>query len=252
METIAIAIEGRKAVVTLKNPPLNIMTIRMMEELATAVEDIRRSNAKVLLFKGDGKCFSAGADVREHMPDQVGHMMKSLHNLFTGIWNLEIPVVAAVHGSALGGGLELALCADMIYASQSAKLGQPEILLGVMAPYAAVLLPLEIGMKRANELLLTGRIISADEAYRAGLVTALFGDQEFQQKADEIASAITALSLPALKLCKKTVRRLHAAKVAEQVDEAERIYMNELMRGEDAEEGLKAFVEKRKPRWKDR
>ena len=213
-------------------------------------------DARVLLVRGDGKCFSAGAEVAEHLPEKVRGMFAALHALFERVTSLEIPIVSAIHGNALGGGFELALFSDIIYATASAKIGLPEIKLGVFAPYAAAILPGHIGGLKSMEILLTGRTVSGEEAHRLGLVNAVAADEVALWKmTDALASELAALSLPALRSCKAAIRHACRKDVGGAVAEAERIYLEELMRrmraSQDYAEGPRAFAEKRKPVWKN-
>ena len=179
-------------------------------------------------------------------------MFGALHTLFERMTSVEIPVLSAIHGNALGGGFELALFSDIIYATASAKIGQPEIKLGVFAPYAAAILPGHIGGLKTMEFLLTGRTISGEEACRLGLVNAVAADEaELWKKTDALASELASLSLPALRHCKAAVRHGSRKSIENAVVEAERIYLEELMRSHDAVEGIRSFMEKRKPVWKN-
>ncbi|RLC25342.1 MAG: enoyl-CoA hydratase, partial [Deltaproteobacteria bacterium] len=157
--------------ITLNRPPLNVLNIAMMEEINDALKGfLGRKDLKVLLFNASGKCFSAGVDVGEHMGDMAPRMIRTFHEMFRLMDRLEIPVAASVYGSCLGGGCELAVFCDLVIASEGAKLGQPEIQVGVFPPIAAQIMPRIMGRKAAMELILSGRIISAEESLRLGLV----------------------------------------------------------------------------------
>ena len=252
-KTINVIKDEAKYVISLNSPPLNVMTIQMMNEISDAVCSIASdSKCKVLVIRGEGKCFSAGADVKEHLPEMVDNMLASLHKMCVSILNLNIPTISIVHGMALGGGLELAILTDLTYASETAKLGQPEIKLGVFAPIAVAIFPKLTGTKKVYELLLTGKTISGLEAKQIGLVNDALPDDKLFVAVDSIANEFTALSLPALVACKSAIRKITANELEKSLVIADDIYKNDAMGSEDAVEGLRSFLEKRKPQWKDR
>jgi cyclohexa-1,5-dienecarbonyl-CoA hydratase len=241
-----------RAVLTLHHPPLNILTIAMIEEINQALTGVRAdSPAKVLLLRGEGQCFSAGVDVSDHLPEKVERMLEVVHEMFDHLAALEIPTISAVHGAVLGGGLELAVFTDMTFAAAGAKLGQPEIKLGVFPPLAAAYFPELIGLKHAYELVLTGRTISADEARQRGLINAVFAEEEFTARVDEIARTLAQYSRPILVAAKRAIRQAAGRSFDEALATTERIYLDEVMATEDALEGLTAFLHKRPPRWKN-
>jgi cyclohexa-1,5-dienecarbonyl-CoA hydratase len=224
----------------------------MMEEINDVLEKWQgEKNLKLLLFNAKGKCFSAGVDVGEHMGDLAPKMIEVFHGMFRRMDTLGVPTVASVHGSCLGGGCELAIFCDLALASQSAKFGQPEIQVGVFPPIAAQIMPRIIGRKAAMDLILSGRIISADEALQMGLINKVVPNEELE-------SATAAFAGPYLKLSAEVLRKTKKAVTAGLIDDLEPslkiiedIYLTELMTTADAQEGLKAFLEKRKPEWKN-
>lgn len=244
--------DGR-AVLTLHRPPLNILTIPMIEEINHALEALRGDPiAKVLLIRGEGRCFSAGMDVADHLPEKVERMLEVFHHTLDHLASLEIPTISAVHGATLGGGLELAVATDLTFAAAGATLGQPEIKLGVFPPLAVAYYADLIGLKRAYEVILTGRNLSADEAQQWGLVNAVFSDEEFAARVDEITRTLAGYSRPVLVATKRAMRETRQRPLSEALSRAERIYLQEVMATEDAVEGLTAFLQKRSPQWKDR
>lgn len=244
--------DGR-AVLMLRHPPLNILTIPMIEEINRALIDLRAdATAKVLMLRGEGRCFSAGADVADHLPEKVERMLEVFHQMFENLAALEIPTVSAIHGATLGGGLELAVFTDMTLAAAGAKLGQPEIKLGVFPPLAVAYFPRLVGPKHAYDVILTGKAISAEEARQLGLVNAIFPQEEFASRVDEITQTLAAYSRPVLVATKRALRAAAGRPLFEALAMAERIYLKDVMTTEDALEGLKAFMAKRAPRWKDR
>lgn len=239
--------------IILNSPPLNILTIAMMEEICEAVDEAAGDKSlKALVFRSEGKHFSVGADVAEHTADRVDEMIDTFGRMFRYLSEVPAISIAAVDGSALGGGCELATFCDIILASDRAKLGQPEIGVGVYPPVAVVIFPHLVGRNRAIELIATGRIIKAEEAERIGLVNRVFPADEFKAKVDEFVKGFTAQSAAVIALTKKILDRCLYLPVREGLRRADETYLNELMTLDDAHEGLAAFLEKRKPEWKDR
>jgi cyclohexa-1,5-dienecarbonyl-CoA hydratase len=225
----------------------------MIEEMHRALARVHSaSELKVLIFDHRGKAFSAGVSIKDHTPDKVGEMIEKFHGLFRLLHSIAIPVLALVDGMALGGGCELAVFCDLVIASERATFGQPEIKVGVFPPVAAVLFPRLIGRNRALELLLTGEVIEAAEAKAMGLINRVFPAQGFREKTDEFISILTSMSRPVLKLTKRAVDRGLNASVDEGIRAVEQLYLGELMKTEDASEGLTAFLEKRKAVWKNK
>jgi len=243
---------GGTARVTLARPPLNVLHLAMLEELADALGAVRaRGDAKVLVLAGAGRAFSAGVDVADHTPDRVGRMLALFHGVIRQLLALEMPVVALVHGAALGGGCELAIACDILLAAAGARFGQPEIRLGAFPPAAAALLPRRIGRQAALELILSGRIIDAVRAREIGLVSEVWPDDVFAVEGERYVGALAELSRPVLRLAKRAVDESLARSPSEAIERAERLYVRDLMRLDDAREGIAAFLEKRQPSWKE-
>ena len=239
--------------ITLNQPPLNIIDIPMIEEMHSALARVHATgDLKVLVIENRGKAFSAGVSIKDHTPDKVEEMIEKFHGIFRLLNSIAVPSVALVDGMALGGGCELAVSCDMVIASERATFGQPEIKVGVFPPVAAVLFPHLVGRNRALELLLTGDIIEAAEAKAMGLINKVIPAQNFREKADEFISKLTSMSGPVLKLTKRAVDRGLYGNVHEGIGAVEKLYLGELMKTEDAREGLNAFLEKRKPIWKNK
>lgn len=250
-----LALERSQGVsrLVLNRPPLNVLHIPTMRELSAALDEVAADgDAKVLVITGAGRAFCAGVDVADHTADRVQEMLEVFHGGIRRVMSLEIPVVAAVNGAALGGGWELAMACDMVVAREDAKIGQPEIQLAVFPPVAAALMPRLIGLPRAFELILTGKVITAAEGQGMGLVNQTFPSERFAQGVDEFVGRLTALSRPVVQLAKRAVREGQELGAQAALERAETLYLNELMQLEDPHEGLGAFIEKRKPVWKDR
>ena len=242
--------EGLRRIV-LDRPPLNILTISMLRELDEAAARVHADpGASVLVVTGAGKTFCAGVDVADHTEDRVGEMINVFHAALNRLVDLEIPVVAVLNGAALGGGLEVALACDVILARAETKLGQPEIRLGVFPPFAAVVLPRLLGRAQAMDLCLTGRTFTAEEGRATGLVQHVFPQDTFAEDADRYVEALTALSPAVLRLTKRAVAQGAKAPLGQAMRDTERLYLDDLMKLDDAREGMAAFLEKRPPAWK--
>jgi cyclohexa-1,5-dienecarbonyl-CoA hydratase len=238
--------------ITLNRPPVNILNIAMMEEINDQLNAWQgKKDLKVVLFNARGKCFSAGVDVGEHMGDLAPKMIGAFHRMFRLMDTLGIPTVASVYGSCLGGGCELAVFCDLVVSSQSAKYGQPEIQVGVFPPIAAQIMPRIMGRKAAMELILSGKIISAEEARTMGLVNRVVPEEELDEATTKFVKPYLKLSAEVLRKTKKAVSAGLMDDFEPSLKAIEDIYLNELMQTTDAQEGLKAFLEKRKPEWKN-
>ncbi len=238
--------------ITLNRPPLNVLNIAMMEELNDVLQAWQgERDLKVVLFNSKGKCFSAGVDVGEHMGDLVQKMIDVFHGIFRLMGGLGIPTVASVYGSCLGGGCELAIFCDLVVASESAKFGQPEIQVGVFPPIAAQIMPRIIGRKAAMDLVLSGRIISAQEALQMHLVNKVVKEEDLEKETEDFLKPYLKLSAEVLRVTKKAVMDGLMDDLEPSLKVIEDIYLNQLMKTHDANEGLKAFMEKRKPVWKN-
>lgn len=251
--TTKATLEGGVAALAINNPPLNILTRAVLASLrASLAEWADDPSLRVLVLSAEGSNFSAGADVVEHLPPTYKVMIPEFVDTIDALASFRQPVVVAVQGRCLGGGLELALAGDVIVAGEGAQFGQPEILLGVMAPAACVLLPRRTSQGRASEILLTGDTITAAQAREAGIVQRVVADDRVQAEALALARRMARHSAVALRETKRSIRVSADLPRVEALREAGRIYVEDLMRTEDALEGLRAFVDKRKPLWTDR
>jgi len=253
MKHINACLEGGLGTITLKRPPVNVLNIEMMDEINDTLEDwLENRGLKVVLFDADGKCFSAGVDVGEHTGDLAPKMIESFHGMFRLMDRLGAVTVSSVYGSCLGGGCELAIFCDLVIADESAKFGQPEIQVGVLPPIAAQIMPRIIGRKAAMDLILSGRIISAQEAHSMGLINKVVAKGELARETQDFLRPYLSLSAEVLRITKKTVKAGLMDDLEPSLKAIEDIYLNELMQTADAQEGLKAFLEKRSPEWKNR
>ena len=239
--------QERVARITLASPKGNILDRAMIGELNKAVSQCSRP-LNAIVIGADGPHFSFGASVQEHLPDQIAGTLQTLHSLLRRICEAAVPVIAAVRGQCLGGGFELALVCDLIVADKSAQFALPEIKLAVFAPAASALLPLRAGQALAARLLLTGAAMTPDEAARTGLVARvtdnLEGEIERWLESDFLPRSPSSLQF-ACRAARLGLRRA----LTEDLAQLERLYLSELMTTPDAEEGIRAFLEKRAPQW---
>jgi len=240
--------DERVARITLASPKANIVDRAMIHELDAAVSHCSSRALNAIVLGAEGPHFSFGASVQEHLPDQIAGTLRALHTLLTQILNLPAPVIAAVRGQCLGGGLELALSCDLIIADRTAQFASPEIKLAVFAPAASALLPVRVGQALASRLLLTGAAISAEEVARYGLVAKVVDDLDSEVN-QWLETDFLPRSPSSLKFACRAAR-LPLRRVFEQdLPEIESMYLRDLMTTPDANEGIRAFLEKRSPQW---
>lgn len=251
---IKFGLKDGVADVTLNAPPLNVLNIGMMCEICDALNYLRGvEDLKVVVFRGAGdKAFCAGVDVKDHMGQQAEPMIDAFRNMFQAMVDVGAPTLAVVKGFALGGGCELAIFCDLVIAAKSARLGQPEIKVGVFPPLSMVVLPQLVGLKKALELLFSGELVSASEAERIGLINKAVDDEKLDEEAEKLVQSLKDKSSVVLYWTKRTAYECVGLPFYRALRRAEEIYLEELMKTEDAPEGLLSFVEKRKPIWKNR
>jgi len=236
--------------VTLANPPLNVIDIPMMEELTRSLAEIEaRAEVSVIVLRGEGKAFSAGVDVAAHTPDKVEEMLTKFHFVIRALVATKKVTLALVHGHCLGGGAELAMVCDLVFTTESAQWGFPEIKLGCYPPVACTALAALVGQKRSAELILTGRTIKGREAAEIGLATRALADNDLASAAGESVKQLLKLSPATLAVAKKALYAWDSMHFDKGLARAEKIYFDELMKTADAQEGVRAFMEKREPRW---
>ena len=254
-QNIRLNIEDRVGRISFARPPLNVFNIAMMHEISDAIGECAAQREMVaIVFEAakETRAFSAGVAIEEHVEETIYRMLDSFHGIFRALEQAAKPTIAVVDGSALGGGCELVAGCDIVIASERARFGQPEIKLGVFPPVAAVLLPRIIGDKRARELILTGELIDAAEALRLGLVSRVVPSAELEQKTRDVLVKLRELSAPALEASKRAMNLARGRTFEDALSAVEDLYLNELMKTEDAREGIQAFMEKRKPEWKSK
>ncbi|MFQ3542563.1 enoyl-CoA hydratase [Halobacillus rhizosphaerae] len=256
MSTIDYQVEDQVAFLTIESPPANALSSTILNDLSSIMDKLENdSSVKAVLIKGEGKFFSAGADIKEFTSFQGASDYKELaskgQQLFSRIENFHIPVIAAIHGAALGGGLELAMSCHIRYVSKEAKLGLPELTLGIVPGFAGTQrLPRYVGAAKAYEMILTGVPITGEEAVKAGLANNSFTDAELFSEAEKLARKIAAKSGPTIHHVMSLIPFAHTSQFQDGV-EAEARAFGEVFGTDDAKEGIQAFIEKRKPNFKD-
>jgi cyclohexa-1,5-dienecarbonyl-CoA hydratase len=237
----------------LRNPPRNIIDLAMMDELRQALEEVEsRADISVLVLAGAGKTFSVGVDVAAHTPDRAEEMLAKFHAVIRALVTSKKVSIAAVHGHCLGGGAELAMVCDLAYTTELAQWGFPEVKLGCFPPVAATALAAVIGQKQAADLILTGRSITGAEAAQIGLANRAVPEGQLDVAVEESVRHLARLSPAVLALTKKAVYAWDSVHFDKGLARAEKIYVEELAELEDAQEGIRAFVEKREPKWQGR
>ena len=236
----------------LSRPKANIVDAAMIGALRAALGGhLTDARLRAVLLEAEGPHFSFGASVEEHLPGSAAAMLRELHALILQLVGSPVPVLVAVRGQCLGGGLELAAAGHRIFAAPGAMFGQPEIKLAVFAPAASCLLPEKIGPSRAEDLLFSGRSIGAEEAYRIGLVNAV-ADDPSQAALAYFEEHLAPRSASSLRLAVRAARYDLVNRIRRKLAEVERLYLEELMATHDAVEGLTAFIGKRPAVWEDR
>jgi cyclohexa-1,5-dienecarbonyl-CoA hydratase len=242
--------DGIVARIVLRRPPLNVLHLEMVRELNRVLRDLRADDGlRVLVIAAEGKAFSAGVAIEDHLPERVGTMLPAFHDVFRHLRTLCVPTIAAVQGAALGGGCELACFADLVIASENASFGLPEVKLASFPPVAAVYFPHRIGLARTLQLVLSGDVLPAREAERIGLVDKVVPGEKLAETVEAEVGKLREKSGPALRLAKRAVWQAAAYGFEGRLRRAEELFLEELMKTADATEGLKAFQDKRPPVW---
>lgn len=252
MSKILFSSDANAYRITLDDPPLHILDIAMLDELRNALENVRADRHALIVDATGSKAFSAGASVQDHAPDRVAGMLEQFHDCFRRLARLDLVTIALVRGAALGGGCELALACDFVLATDEARFGYPEIALGVFPPVGAWQMSRQVLPRRGLELFLGGEPVDAGTAASLGMVNAVFAGDEFDEAARAWMERLFSKSASSLRIAKRAYRLAAAEEFASRLAETERLYLEELVRTHDANEGLAAFLEKRKPRWENR
>jgi cyclohexa-1,5-dienecarbonyl-CoA hydratase len=248
---LEFAHQGQMARIILAAPKGNIIDQAMMADLELICDELAsQQDLKAIVLTGEGTTFSFGASVQEHLPEQIAETLAQLHALLRRLAEVPAPTIAAIRGRCLGGGLEVALACDLILAEETALLGCPEIQLGVFPPAASALLPRRIGSGPAAALVLSGASIDGKAAAAIGLVNRTAAPGQLDTAlADWLAAEFLPRPACALSCAARAVRRPLLCALQEDLPVLERMYLQELMSEPDAVEGIRAFLEKRTPRW---
>jgi len=248
--SVTVARIGGRATVTWERGPANVFDIGLLEELTRVLELEEVTSAHAVVLRGGGKSWSGGLSVEDHLKPRVSAMLDAFRQTLSTLWNLPAPTIAQVHGRCLGGGLELLMACDLAIASEGATFGQPEIRLGVIAPFGAATYSQLLGPRPAAELLFLGTPFDAQRAASVGIVNRVVPEDELDASVALTAQTLCSHRREALRLLKRVLRTAERDPWTP-LARAERAYLEELMVPQDAEEGLRAFLEKRTPVWKD-
>jgi len=253
LQYIKVRLDGGVARMTLNRPEHNLLNEPMLREMSDAIDLIgQKEEIKLIVLDSACKVFCGGIEVGEYTSQRVFQMLDAFHSAFSGILEIAKPVVCVVNGPAIGGGAELAAFGDMVIATPKARFAQPEISIGVFPPLASTVLPYLVGPKKALELVLTGEPVTAERALEMGLINRLVPEADLEKVVNELIARITSHSGPVLTMAKKAILSGMGLSLKDGLKQSMNIFLNELYRLEDSQEGLHALVEKRKPNWKNR
>lgn len=247
--SVTVRVQDGVARISLDRPPLNVLDIDMLRQLNDALRQCDRTSIRVVLLTSAlPRAFSAGVDVRDHVAGRLDAMLTEVRENARLLLNLGPVTLAAIHGSTLGGGAEIALLCDLVIAAEDTIFGFPEIKLAAFPPVAAACLPEQCGAPRAMSLLL-GESIDTAAVQRAGLVSRVVPGEHLVETADQVASELAAYSAVALRALTAATRTQRAAGILQRLDAAIAIYRTNIAPSRDADEGIRAFLEKRPPVW---
>src|ERR1700741_5000024 len=252
-EFVKVQLGGGVAHMTLNRPDHNLLNESMLREMAEGIEYAgSREDVRIILLDSAHKVFCGGIEVGEYTSQRVFQMLDAFHAAFSGILETAKPVICIVNGPAIGGGAELAAFGDLVIATPKARFAQPEISIGVFPPLASTILPYLVGPKIALELVLTGEPVTAERALEMGLVNRLVPEAQLEKTVNDLIARMSGHSGPVLTMAKKAILNGMGLSLRDGLKHSMNIFLNELYRLEDSQEGLQALVEKRKPSWKNR
>jgi cyclohexa-1,5-dienecarbonyl-CoA hydratase len=252
-EFVKVRFEGGAARMTLSRPEHNLLNETMLRELAEGIEYVGgRDDIKIIALDSACKVFCGGIEVGEYTSQRVFQMLDAFHAAFAAMVDVAKPVITIVNGPAIGGGAELAAFGDMVIATPRARFAQPEITIGMFPPLASTILPYLVGPKVALELVLTGEPVTAERALELGLVNRLIPEAQLEATVKDLLARMTGHSGAVLTMAKKAILGGMGMSLRDGLKHSMSIFLNELYRLEDSQEGLHALVEKRKPNWKNR
>ena len=250
---IKIDSSGGVARITLARPKHNVLTIDMMREVIAGLENLKADRElKCVVIAGEGPSWCAGVEVGDHKPEQVDAMIAVFNRMLELIEGQEVPTIAAVHGTCLGGGMEAAIACDMVVAGKSAVFGQPEIKLGFFPPYAAIRLPQLVGPGKAIEICTTGKRYLAEDARGMGFITTCVEDARLPETVEGLVKEILYSSPRIIRLNKQAVKQHLGLPFPAALKGVSDLFLNTLMKTDDTLEGIASFEEKRKPVWKNK
>jgi len=245
--------DGAVARLTLNRPEHNLLNEAMLGEIAQAFTYAgEHTEVKLIVLDSACRVFCGGIDIGEYTAERVFQMLDTFHGAFTGMLDFSKPVICAVNGPAIGGGAELAAFGDIVVATPKARFAQPEISIGVFPPLASAMLPFLVGPKIALEFVLTGEPVTAERALELGMINRLVPEAQLEQTVIDLAKRIAGHSGAVLRIAKRAVLGGMGLTLRDGLKHSMGIFLNELYRLEDSQEGLRALVEKRKPTWKNR
>src|SRR6202011_5945016 len=252
-EFVKFRIDDSVARLTLNRPDHNLLNEAMLREIADGIVFAgERDDVKLIAIDSACKVFSGGVDIGEYTTQRVYQMLEAFHAAFAAMLEASKPVLCVVNGPAIGGGAELAAFGDLVIATPKARFAQPEITIGVFPPLASTILPYLVGPKTALEIILTGEPVSAERALELGMVNRLVPEVQLEKTVEDFVARISAHSAPVLSMAKKAVLGGMGLSIKDGLKQSMDIFLNQLYRLEDSQEGLRALVEKRKPNWKNR
>ena len=250
---VKLRCDGGVARMTLNRPEHNLLNEAMLCEMADGINYAgERDDIKLIVLDSACKVFCGGIDVGEYTSQRVFQMLDAFHATFAGMLELGKPVICVVNGPAIGGGAELAAFGDLVVATPKARFAQPEISIGVFPPLASTILPFLVGPKIALELVLTGEPVTAERAHELGMVNRLVPETQLEKTVADLVNRINSHSGPVLTMAKKAILGGIGMSLRDGLKHSMNIFLNELYRLEDSQEGVRALVEKRKPLWKNR
>ncbi len=252
-QSVQLRIDSGVARMTLNRPDHNLLNEAMLREMSDGISFVgHREDVKLIVLDSACKVFCGGIDIGEYTSERVFQMLDAFHSVFSGILQTSKPVLCVVNGPAIGGGAELAAFGDLVVATPKARFAQPEITIGVFPPLASTILPFLVGPKVALELVLLGEPVTAERALELGLVNRLVPENQLEATVNDLIARLTTHSGPVLTMAKKAILGGMGLSLRDGLRNSMDIFLNELYRLEDAQEGLRALVEKRKPNWKNR
>ncbi|HKM68097.1 MAG TPA: enoyl-CoA hydratase/isomerase family protein [Candidatus Acidoferrum sp.] len=250
---VKFQIDAGVAHMTLNRPEHNLLNEGMLRELVDGIAHAgERPDVKLILLDSACKVFCGGIDVGEYTAERVFQMLDAFHSVFVGILETAKPVLCVVNGPAIGGGAELAAFGDLVIATPKARFAQPEVTIGVFPPLASTILPFLVGPKIALELVLLGEPVTAERALDLGLINRLVPEAKLEATVNDLCARIVGQSGPVLTMAKKAILGGMGLSLRDGLKNSMSIFLNELYRLEDSQEGIRALVEKRKPDWKNR